>query len=421
MENEKTSLFVDALRTLEAAVSHLKLHKDTAEILRHPKAAHYATLQVRMDDGSLRVFPAYRVLYNDSCGPGKGGIRFHPKVNLDEVQTLAFWMSVKCSVVGLPYGGAKGGITVDPKRLSFGELERLSRAYVRAFADSIGPTQDIPAPDVYTNETIMAWMADEYNTICRAHLPGMITGKPIILGGSLGRGDATARGGFYVLEALRERLKLKKRPTVAIQGYGNAGQHFADLASAGGYEIVAVSDSQGGVFKEGGFSVEDLNREKKSKGTVKGISGGKALTNSELLELDVDVLVPAALEKQITEENCAKVKAPVVLELANGPTTFAADKALYSKSTVVIPDILANAGGVTVSYFEWVQNQSGDVWTVDEVHKRLKERMTRAAITVDDLRLKNDVPMRVAAYISALERIGGAIEALGTQDQFKRA
>ncbi len=372
-------LFSNALRQFNEAARHLKLHPDTLEQLRHPKRIMMFSIPVRMDDGSQKIFKGYRVQYDDSRGPAKGGIRFHPQVNLDEVQSLAFWMAMKCSVVGIPYGGGKGGVEVHPKDLSPAELERLSRGYMRAIADFVGPDKDIPAPDVYTNETIMAWMADEYYTITRNYLPGVITGKPIALGGSKGRGDATGRGGFYVIEALRQRLGItQKQPTVAIQGFGNAGFHFARLATEAGYKVVAISDSGGGVHCADGIdpkAANDIKHQGQSVATLASKSGSSKISNEELLELEVDLLVPAALEDQITSKNAAKIRSKVVLELANGPTSYDADQMLHERGIVAIPDILANAGGVTVSYYEWVQNRASYYWSESEVHEKLKATM----------------------------------------------
>jgi len=322
--------------------------------------------------------------------------------------------------VNIPYGGGKGGVSVNPKELSTAELERLSRGYISAIADVIGPDTDIPAPDVYTNETIMAWMADQYSLITRSYQPAVITGKPVASGGSLGRGDATARGGYYVLEALRSKLGLAGgSPTVAIQGFGNAGSHFAKLAAAGGYKIVAVSDSRGGICNDAGLDAAKLVQEKETSGKLVS-AGARAVSNEELLELNVDVLVPAALENQITEKNAERIKAKVVVELANGPTTSAADRILTERGVTVLPDILANAGGVTVSYFEWVQNRMGYYWGLDEVHEKLKRIMDHAALEVNATRENHKTSMRNAAYLCAVDRIAKAIATRGTSDMFMR-
>lgn len=413
------TLFSNALEQLDEAFKYVELHPDTKAHMRHPKAVHIFSIPVRMDNGSLRIFKGYRVQYDDSRGPAKGGIRFHPDVCLDEVQSLAFWMMLKCAVVGIPFGGGKGGVEVNPKELSRSELERLSRGYIGAVADVIGEDRDIPAPDVYTNDTIMGWMSDQYNMIMRRQVPGVITGKPIALGGSLGRGDATGRGGFYVLEALRASLGLQgKGLTVAVQGFGNAGTHFAELAHDAGYKIVAVSDSGGGIYSANGLDPRAVQQTKDEARSVTALKGVDRLTNEQLLELGVDVLVPAALENQITKDNAPNIKAKVVLELANGPTSFEADQMLFSRGITVLPDILANAGGVTVSYYEWVQNRAGHYWTLERVHSELQETMSRSALEVDALRRKHQCAMRTAAYALAASRVGSAIEARGTQEFF---
>lgn len=410
MAEQKQSTFQDALSRLKECASLIKLPEDIQTILSSPKATFLASIPVRMDDGTLRVFQGYRVQYNDARGPAKGGIRYHPDVDLDEVQTLAFWMMLKCAVVNIPFGGGKGGVGVNPKDLSHLELERLSRGYMRAFADILGPDRDIPAPDVYTNEAIMAWMADEYSVITRKNQPGVITGKPLAFGGSLGRNDATARGGFYVLEALRKRLNVTSaNPTVAVQGFGNAGHFFAQLAAEAGYKVVAVSDSQSGVYLESGIDPEKALDAKKSKSGLASY-GGKRISNEELLQLPVDVLVPAALENQITEKNAPNVKGKIILELANGPTTSKGDKILNQKGIHVIPDILANAGGVTVSYFEWIQNRSGDSWSLGEVHEKLKKIMTIASEEVANSAGQHKASLRTGAYTLAIGRVAEAVK-----------
>jgi glutamate dehydrogenase (NADP+) len=374
-----------------------------------------------MDDGTLRMFRGYRVQYDDSRGPFKGGIRFHPRVDLSEVKSLALWMSLKCAVVDIPFGGGKGGVEVDPRQLSLAELERLSRGYVRAIADIIGVDRDVPAPDVYTNARTMAWMADEYSTITRHLEPGVITGKPVGRGGSLGRDDATARGGYLVLKEIEKKRGWQpERITVAVQGFGNAGQHIARLLHADGYRIVAISDSHGGVFHPDGLDAPQAIADKRAHGRLPEPPGSRRVSNEALLELDVQVLVPAALEDQITEQNADRVRAQVVLELANGPTTAAADEILHEKGTLVVPDVLANAGGVTVSWFEWLQNRAGVYWTLDEVHTRLRERMQEQfrIVTARTEELKS--PMRTAAYALALERLGTALTAGGTEADFAR-
>jgi glutamate dehydrogenase (NADP+) len=418
------STFDDAKKQLNKAMEVYQIDAESALRLQSPIAAMHVAIPVRMDDGSLQIFKGYRVRYNDLLGPTKGGIRFHPDVDIDEVQSLAFWMTFKCAVVGLPYGGGKGGVTVNPKELSMLEIERLSRGYMNAITDFIGPTVDIPAPDVYTNSMIMGWMMDEYSKIKRAYTPAVITGKPLAMGGSLGRDDATGRGGFYVLQGIRERLGLGTKPlTIAIQGFGNAGFHFARLAAEAGHKVVAVSDSKGGIFVKDGldpvsvFEVKRTQKELKGaycQGSVCEIVDYRSISNEELLELDVDVLVPAALEGVITEKNAGNIKAKVVLELANGPTVTAADEILEKNGVQVVPDILANAGGVTVSYFEWVQNRAGYYWEVEKVHERLEKRITQAANEIIDIRDETKASIRTSAYVVALKRLNQAVEAKGT-------
>jgi glutamate dehydrogenase (NADP+) len=415
MVKENSSQLDDALTRLHEATKYVKIHPDTISVLSSPKASHIASIPVRMDDGGLRVFEGYRVQYSDARGPCKGGIRYHPEVSLDEVKTLAFWMMVKCAVVNIPFGGGKGGITVNPKELSLLELERLSRGYMNALSDVFGGDRDIPAPDVYTNEMIMGWMADQYSIIKRKRQPEVITGKPLALGGSLGRNDATARGGYYVIDSLKKRLGIEpSTATVAIQGFGNAGAHFARLAADAGYKIVAISDSRHAIYNKDGINVEEA-LEIKKRGPLSALKGSQ-ISNKELLELPVDVLVPAALEDQIDADNAARIKAKVILELANGPVTSAADKILHKNGIVVIPDILANAGGVTVSYFEWVQNRAAFYWNLDEVHKRLSEIMTRAAEEVFEASRTFKCDTRTAAYAVGLKRVADSIEAQGTKE-----
>lgn len=424
----QTHTFEDALARLDKAAKYANIVPEALERLKHPKAALEVSIPIRMDDGSLKVFTGYRVHHDITRGPAKGGIRFHPDVSLDEVKALAFWMTFKCAVVGIPFGGGKGGVVVDPKNLSRLEVERLSRAYIEQIARFIGPTKDIPAPDVYTNSMIMGWMMDEYSKIVHAHSPDVITGKPIELGGSLGREDATGRGAYYCIKELEKRNNWQpKNIRVAIQGFGNAGQHVAALLFNDGYKIVAVSDSKGGVYRPEGFDIPSLIRAKHetrqikpvySEESVSGAVSAKHITNEELLELDVDILIPAALENQIQQNNANNIKARVIVEAANGPLTPEADEILAKKNTLIIPDILANAGGVTVSYFEWVQNRSGYYWTESEVHERLQSIMVREFNAVLAIAEKNKIDMRTAAYTHALNRLGKAIAAQGTHSYF---
>jgi glutamate dehydrogenase (NADP+) len=417
-------IFADAVARLDAAFQHADIDQEAVMRLKHPRQILEVTIPVRMDDGSLRVFTGYRVRHDDSLGPTKGGIRYHPNVSLPEVKALAFWMTFKCAVAGLPFGGGKGGVIVNPKELSPLELERMTRKFVELIADFIGPETDIPAPDVYTNAMIMGWMMDEYSIIHRRRTPDVITGKPIPLGGSLGRDDATGRGAYLCIKELEAKRGWKPTETrVAVQGFGNAGQHVSRLLHADGYRIVAVSDSKGGIHKADGLDVPSLIRVKNEsrvlqavycEGSVCEAVQSDVITNEELLELDVDLLIPAALEDQITKENAARIKAPVIVEIANGPTTGEADEILNRDGKLVVPDILANAGGVTVSYFEWVQNRCGDSWSAEDVHKRLGKSMTREFNTVHSMMQEKRIDMRTAAYVVGLNRIGEAITSQGT-------
>ncbi len=421
-------IYAQALSRLDKAASYAKINKEAVEKLKFPKACLEVSIPVRMDNGSLRIFTGYRVHHNDLRGPTKGGIRFHPNVSLDEVKSLAFWMTIKCAVVGIPYGGGKGGVIVDPKELSRMELERLSRGYIQQIASFIGPDTDIPAPDVYTNSMIMGWMMDEYSKIVRRLSPAVITGKPIPLGGSQGREDATSRGGYYCIKEL-EKIKSwnPKKMRVAVQGFGNAGQFIAEMLHRDGYQVVALSDSKGGIYRPQGLDIPSVihvkNKSKElqavyCKDSVCEVVDATRITNEELLELDVDILIPAALENQITKKNAPRIKASVIVELANGPTTIDADDILKEKNILVIPDILANAGGVTVSYFEWVQNKSGYYWDLPTIHQRLHEIMLREFKNVFSLMESHKTDMRTAAYIHALNRHAEAVVALGTQDYF---
>jgi glutamate dehydrogenase (NADP+) len=407
-------IFAEALKRLDAAAEHSQAHAETVARLRQPKHLVEVSIPVRMDDGSLNVYTGYRCRFDDTRGPGKGGIRFHHNVSAAEVKALAFWMTFKCAVAGLPYGGGKGGVIVDPRKLSHAELERLSRGYMRAVGRSLGPDTDVPAPDVYTNATIMSWMMDEYSIMVGNRTPAVITGKPIALGGSLGRDDATARGAYYITKEIETIREWKPdSTTVAVQGFGNAGQHYARLCAADGYKIVAISDSRGGVYNADGLDIPAQLETKNSTGRI-DVSGGKKISNEDLLELDVTVLAPAALENVITSDNAPRVKAKVVMELANGPTTSDADKVLFKNDILVVPDILANSGGVTVSYFEWVQNRTGDYWKLEVVHERLNEIMGREFHAANRFRRKHEIPMRTAVYALALDRLAEAHEAGGT-------
>ena len=422
------NIFEDALDRLKLIAEEADVDAEVVEALSHPEALIKATLPVRMDDGSMRYFRGYRCRYNSILGPTKGGLRFHPQVTVEEVQALALWMSIKCALVGLPFGGAKGGVEVDPKALSPMELERLSRAYVRAMADFIGPKVDIPAPDVYTNARIMGWMLDEYEAIKRLRAPGVITGKPVRLGGSLGREEATGRGAYLCIRELAERegwTPSEKR--IAIQGFGNAGYHAARLLQEDGYKIVALSDSKGGIYSENGFDIDSIWQHKQTehnmhgvycKHTVCDLVEHKQIDNEKLLQLDVDLLIPAALEGVIHEKNAKKIRAPYIVEIANGPVLSAAEPILEKSGIMIIPDVLANAGGVTVSYFEWVQNRSGFAWTLDEIHQRLQEVMSNAFNEVWTIAKSEQRTLRSAAYSHAIRRIGEAVSAHGTREYF---
>jgi glutamate dehydrogenase (NADP+) len=422
------SLLADASTRLEKALKYVTISEDAIERLKYPEASLIVSIPVRMDDGSLQIFQGYRVRYDDTRGPGKGGVRYHPGVCIDEVQSLAFWMTFKCALLDLPFGGAKGGITVNPKQLSKQELERLSRGYIDAIADFIGPDVDILAPDVYTNEMIMGWMMDQYSIIQRKISPAVVTGKPVMMGGSQGRDAATGTGAFYVIHAMLAKFaQHPSQTTVAVQGFGNAGSVVAELLAKAGYRVVAISDSQGGIYAAAGLDIAAIKKYKQEHKGMKAIYCADSvcsivehtpITNAQLLALEVDVLIPAALENQITAANAPDVKAKYIFEVANGPITSEADAILEAKGIYVFPDILVNAGGVTVSYFEWVQNRSGLYWRLTEVNEHLKERMQNEAEKVWSVAQEFAVPLRTAAYIHAIERLGEALDAKGTRDYY---
>ena len=429
-KENSASILSDASKRLEQALKHVEISEDAIARLQYPKTSLSVSIPVRMDDGSLKVFSGYRVRYDDTRGAGKGGVRYHPDVSLDEVQSLAFWMTFKCALLDLPFGGAKGGITVNPKELSKAELERLSRGYIDAIADAIGVDTDILAPDVYTNATIMGWMMDQYSTIKRQLCRGVVTGKPLALGGSKGRDKATARGAFTVIQAMLPKFKLTPgETTVAVQGFGNAGSAIARFLADAGYKVVAVSDSQGGIYAPQGLDIASLQelkdrsralKEIYCQDSVSGIVEHQTISNQDLLTLDVDVLIPAALENQITADNAADVRAKYIFEVANGPITSDADKILQKRGAYVFPDILVNAGGVTVSYFEWVQNRNGWYWTLKEVNQRLEEKMREEAEQVWNLSKDLQINIRTAAYVQAIERLGNALDAKGTRNYFAK-
>lgn len=406
--------FESAQQQLSNVVKHLTVDPNIIAKLMQPERVLTVSLPVKMDDGSLKVFEGFRSQHNNSRGPYKGGIRFHHNVSLEEVKALSMWMTWKCAVVDIPLGGGKGGVIVDPQSLSLNELERLSRSYVNAISGIIGKDKDIPAPDVNTNSQIMAWMLDEFEKKVGRKEPGMITGKPIALGGSKGRTEATGRGGQIILKELAKRLKLEPRDTtVAIQGFGNVGYHFAKLIKADGYNIIAISDSSGGILCESGIDVVALLAHKEKAGGVADFKGSKPITNAQLLEMKCDVLVPAALENEITKDNAAKIKAKAIIELANGPLTPEADAILHEKGIIFVPDILANAGGVTVSYFEWIQNCYGYYWDEREVNQKLETLMKEAFSHVWDIYQSNKIDMRTAAYVLGVRRVAESIALKG--------
>jgi len=373
--------------------------------LRQPDRDIRISIPVKMDDGSTKIFEGYRVEYNNALGPYKGGIRYHQDTEINEVKALAFWMALKCAVANIPMGGGKGGITVNPKELSKGELERLSRGWVQKLSDILGPKKDVPAPDVNTTPEIMMWMADEYGKLTGDTTGAVITGKPLEHGGSKGRGTATAQGGFYVFEAFQKELQLPAVCKVAIQGFGNAGSYAALIWSKAGHSVVAVSDSKGGVYDPAGLDIEKLIEHKKETGSLENFENAKNITNEELLETACDLLIPAAFENQITEINAPKVQAKAILELANGPITPEADEILFAKGISIIPDILANSGGVTVSYFEWDQNLKGEHWSEAQVFEKLRPMLADASEKIIEKAKESNTDFRRGAFILALERI----------------
>ncbi len=408
--------FATAQAQLDEAAKKLGLDAATHELLRWPMRECRMTLPVKMDNGRTRIFQAYRIRYNSARGPTKGGLRWHPDETIDTVRALAAWMTWKCAVVNIPLGGGKGGVTCNPKEMSEGEKERLARAYIRAIAKDLGVHRDIPAPDVYTTPQIMAWMMDEYEVIRGESHPSVITGKPIPIGGSQGRGDATARGGVYCVREAAKKLKLDvKNAAYAIQGFGNAGQFAATLHTEilGGGKLLAVSDSRGGIYCESGIDPQAIVKHKLETGKVEGFPGTKPISNGDLLELGVDVLYPAALEAVITGENAGNIKAKILCELANGPTTPDADIILHKNGVMVLPDFLANAGGVTVSYFEQVQNTYNYYWSLSDVHAQLDRRMTTAFEDVYRVRTQAKVHTRLAAYMVAVQRVAEACKLRG--------
>jgi glutamate dehydrogenase/leucine dehydrogenase len=403
--------FQNALKQLDRAAALQAFDPDIMARMRYSQREVQISIPVKMDDGSQKIFTGYRVEHNNARGPYKGGIRYHQETNIDEVRALAFWMAIKCAVVGIPLGGGKGGITVDPKLLSEGEIERLTRGWARGMTDILGPTKDVPAPDVNTSPREMDWIADEYHKATGDEkYKAVVTGKTIPAGGSLGRGTATGDGGYFVFEGLREKLGIEKESCrVIVQGFGNAGARMAELFHQNGYKVVGLSDSRGGIYNPEGLDIAAVAEHKKNTKSVQDFVGARNVSNSELLELECEVLVPAALENQLTAENAQNIKAKAIIEVANGPTTPEADEIFASRNISVVPDVLANAGGVTVSYFEWDQNMKDEVWTEEQVAAHLAETMKAALDAVWEKKVVLNCTVREAAFVVALERIEGAM------------
>ena len=403
-----------ALQNFDAAAEVLGLDNDTREMIKFPERVLTVSVPVRMDDGHIHRFEAYRVQHSSARGPGKGGIRYHPQVTLDEVKALATWMTWKCAVVNIPFGGAKGGVTCDPKHMSVHELERLTRRYTSAILPLIGPEKDIPAPDVYTNPQTMAWIMDTFSMTKGYAVPGVVTGKPLNLGGSLGRNEATGRGVFYTIESACEHLGLPlKGATVVVQGFGNAGSIAALLLHNAGAKVIAVNDSTAGVYNRNGLNIPELMHLKTLTGKVEGFPEAEPITPEDLLALECDILVPAALENAVHADNAARVRAKVVAEAANGPLTPAADRVLEEKGVFIIPDILCNAGGVTVSYFEWVQDEQHLFWQEQDIYDRLERVMKTAFNDVLKIRLDHNIHMRIAANMLGIGRVADAVRIRG--------
>ncbi len=393
---------------IKEALDKLGYPEEVYELLKEPVRMLTVRIPVRMDDGKVKVFTGYRAQHNDAVGPTKGGVRFHPDVTMDEVKALSIWMSLKAGIVDLPYGGGKGGIVCEPRKMSFRELEALSRGYVRAISQVVGPNKDIPAPDVFTNSQIMAWMLDEYSRIREFDSPGFITGKPLVLGGSHGRESATAKGVTIVIEEAAKRRGIElEGARVIIQGFGNAGSYLAKFMHDAGAKIVAISDVYGALYDKDGLDIDYLLDRRDSFGTVTNLFKDR-LTNKEMLELDCDILVPAAIQNQITSENAHNIKAEIVVEAANGPTTLEATKILTERGILLVPDVLASVGGVTVSYFEWVQNNQGYYWSEQEVQEKLREVIVKAFNNVYNTAHSRKVDMRLAAYMVGVRKMAEA-------------
>jgi len=414
MREERISPLGVALEQLRITAEKIDLDSGIHEILKHPKRSLIVSIPIRLDNGKVGVFMGCRVQHNGARGPFKGGIRYHPDVTLDEVTALAMWMTWKCAVVDIPYGGAKGGVCCNPKKMSKGELERLTRRYTNALLDIIGPLRDVPAPDVYTDAQIMAWIMDTYSQFKGYSVPECVTGKPIILGGSEGRTEATARSVLICGREAAKRLGMKmKGAEMVVQGFGSVGWNSAKIAYEMGCKIIALSDSQGGIFCKDGLNPHEVHEHKERKGSVVDYKECEKITNEELLELECDILIPAALENQITKANAANIKAKIVAEGANGPSTPEADRILHEKKVFLVPDILANAGGVTVSYYEWVQNMEREHWSSEEVNRKLEKKMAKSFTEVYEKAKKEKSDMRTAALMLGIGRVGEAIKTLG--------
>ncbi len=405
---EKNNILKSTQTVIHQALAKLKYPEEFYELLKEPLRMLTVKIPIRMDDGTVKIFTGYRAQHNDAVGPTKGGIRFHPQVTEEEVKALSIWMSLKCGIVDIPYGGGKGGIICDPREMSFRELERLSRGYVRAISQIVGPTKDIPAPDVFTNSQIMAWMMDEFSRIDEFNSPGFITGKPLVLGGSHGRESATASG---VTICIREAAKKKginlEGARVVVQGFGNAGSYLSKFMHDAGAKVIGISDAYGALYDPNGLDIDYLLDRRDSFGTITKIFNN-TISNRELLELDCDILVPAAIENQITEENAYNIRASIVVEAANGPTTLEATKILTDRGILLVPDVLASAGGVTVSYFEWVQNNQGYYWAEEEVAEKLEKVMVKSFNKIYDTSQNHMIDMRLAAYMVGVRRMAEA-------------
>ncbi|WP_430034669.1 Glu/Leu/Phe/Val family dehydrogenase [Peribacillus simplex] len=407
-EKETASLLDSTQVVIKEALDKLGYSEEVFELLKEPLRMLTVRIPIKMDDNTTKIFTGYRAQHNDAVGPTKGGIRFHPEVDEEEVKALSMWMSLKCGIVNLPYGGGKGGIICDPRQMSIGELERLSRGYVRAISQIVGPTKDIPAPDVYTNSQIMAWMMDEYSRIREHDSPGFITGKPLVLGGSHGREKATAQGVTICIEEAAKRKGIElKGARIIVQGFGNAGSFLAKFMHDAGAKVIGISDAYGAIYNQDGLDIDYLLDKRDSFGTVTTLFDN-TITNQELLEQDCDILVPAAISNQITKENAHLIRAQIVVEAANGPTTLEATKILTERNVLLVPDVLASSGGVTVSYFEWVQNNQGYYWEDEEVQTKLKALLVNSFNQIYEMSETRKVDMRLAAYMVGVRKMAEA-------------